>query len=159
MKTLRFHWLLVLLVPISLNVDAEPKSRRASFDRLFDQYSIIRWEDEKARLDNFAIQLINDPEVLGYIFVNDGKQMCRGEAQARAMRAKRYVVEHRGVAWNRVMWRIDGYTGDFLISLQPVNREVPIGYPFLGYPKITAEVYVTENCRSRIAKIRRSKWN
>ena len=159
MRIVRFRWLLVLLVLIGLNFVAEPKSGRASFDRLFDQYSVIRWEDEKARLDNFAIQLMNDPKVIGYIFVNDGKEMCVGEAQARAMRAKRYVVEYRGVPWNRVVWRVDGYTGEFLITLQPVVRGFPVGYPFLGDQRVAPEVHVTENCRSRIAKIKRSKWN
>jgi hypothetical protein len=119
---------------------------------------MIRWEDEKARLDNFAVQLMNYPELVGYIFVNDGKQICKGEAQARAMRAKRYVVEHRRVPWNRVIWRNDGYSGEFLITLQPVVRGVPVAYPFVGYPRVVPEVHVTENCRSRIAKIR-SKWN
>jgi len=120
---------------------------------------MIRWEDEKARLDNFAIQLTVDPALVGYIFVNDGKEMCTGEAQARAMRAKRYVVEHRGVPWNRVIWRLDGYAGEFLITLQPVVRGLPVGYPFLGYPRVVPEVHASKNCRSRIAKIKRGGFN
>ncbi len=159
MKTRCFLRLLVLLSPICLNLNAQPKSERTSVDRLFDQYSNIRWEDEKARLDNFAIQLQNDPDVVGYIFVNDGKAMCAGEAQARAVRAKRYVVEHRGVPWSRVIWRLDGYTGEFMITLQPVVRSVPVNYPFLGYERRSPELYRTKNCRLQLATIRRSKWN
>jgi len=31
------------------------------FDRVFDDYGNICWEDEKSRLDNFAVALQNDP--------------------------------------------------------------------------------------------------
>src|SRR5205823_13125607 len=33
----------------------------------FDEYGNIRFNDEKARLDNFAIQLQNEPTAQGYI--------------------------------------------------------------------------------------------
>ena len=128
-------------------------------DQLFDHYGLIRWEFEKARLDNFSIQLMNDPQSIGYIFVHDGNNVCRGEAQARAVRAKRYVVEHRGVPWNRVIWRLEGYKGEFEIYLQPVERNIQVPYPFLGYPNVSPEVHLTRNCRRQIAKIKNSRWN
>jgi hypothetical protein len=71
-----------------------------SFDRLFDEYGLIRWEDEQARLDNFAIQLSNERDSIGYIFIYDGENVCAGEARARAIRARKYVVEHRHVPWH-----------------------------------------------------------
>lgn len=71
---------------------------------VFDQYGGgLKWEDEKARLDNFAIQLQQHEEYVGYILVFDAIGGCPGEAQTRAIRAKRYVVEHRvsrGTAWS-----------------------------------------------------------
>src|ERR1051325_3043492 len=83
--------------------------RSALGDSLFDQYGAIRWKDEKARLNNFAIQLQQDEKLVGYILVFDAVGGCAGEAQARAIRAKRYVVEHRGISWDRVIWRREGY--------------------------------------------------
>jgi hypothetical protein len=154
MLRLRVSWLLALA---GLATVYAPGSSSTKAKRLFDQYGMIRWEDEKARLDNFAIQVQQDPNTVGYIFVQDGPQMCLGEAQARATRAKRYIVEHRGTSWNRVIWRVDGYSSDFVITLQPAPRGSPIPYPFLGYQKIVPEVHVTTNCRSRIAKIKQSK--
>ncbi len=71
----------------------------------FDQYGAISWEDERARLDNFAIEVQSDEKLIGYILVFDAIGGCSGEAQAQAIRAKRYVVEHRHIAWNRVIWR------------------------------------------------------
>ena len=101
-------------------------------DRSFDEYGRIRWDDEQARLDNFAIQLMNDPDAIGYIFVISERGGCPGEAAARAIRAKRYIVEHRGVPWNRVIWREDGYMDTFLTILQPAPREWKFSYPFFG---------------------------
>lgn len=61
-----------------------------------------------AYLDNLAIQLMNDPEMIGYILVYSGADSCAGEAQARAMRMKNYLTEARGVPWTRVMWKDGG---------------------------------------------------
>ena len=69
----------------------------------FDEYGRINWETEQAHLDNFAIQLLQDPDVVGYIFVYDGNDLCDGEAQARAIRATKYLVERRGIPRNRVI--------------------------------------------------------
>ena len=98
----------------------------------FDQYGAISWEDEKAHLDNFAIQLQNDEKLIGYVLVFDSVGGCPGEAQARAIRAKKYVVEHRGVAWNRVIWRHEGYLEGLSTMLQPAPRESILPYPFLS---------------------------
>ena len=149
--------LLIIAVPFS-RADVPTVRRTLPADRLFDQYGRIKWEDEQARLDNFAIQLSNDPDAIGYIFVYDANNLCAGEAQARAMRAKRYIVEHRGVQWNRVIWRIDGYIEEFMTYLQPVSRSIPISYPFLEEIIHSPKQHVTQNCHARIAEIKKAKW-
>lgn len=95
-----------------------------------DRYGYISWEDEKARLDNFAIQLMNEPNQVGYIIVNVGLVSCKGEAQSRAARAKRYMVHVRGVPENRIIWRDIGYRESFEVSLWLV----PLGKPPLYNP-------------------------
>ncbi len=123
----------------------------------FDQYGAISWEDEKARLDNFAIQVQNDEKLIGYILVFDALGGCPGEAQARAIRAKRYVVEHRGVAWNRVIWRREGYLEGTSTMLQPAPRQVSLPYPFLS-TVVGKDGALTRPCMIRLARIRRSRW-
>ena len=72
----------------------------------------VSWGDEKAQIDNFAIQIMHDPNLIGYILVYSGADSCRGEAQARALRIKNYMMKVRGIPWNRVMWKDGGrYTG------------------------------------------------
>ncbi len=66
----------------------------------FDEYGNIKFNDEKARLDNYAIQLQNQPGSQGYIVVYGS---CEGEAQARADRAKDYLVNTRGIDPGRIM--------------------------------------------------------
>ncbi len=138
---------------------AEALHNYATPDRLFDEYGRIRWEDEQARLDNFAIQVTNEADAIGYIFVYDGANMCAGEAEARAIRAKRYIVEHRGVPWDRVIWRKDGYSGEFRTVLQPIPRGFAVTYPFLGITTTLPPVHAKKNCKGTIAQIKRSKWN
>lgn len=123
----------------------------------FDQYGAIGWEGEKARLDNFAISLLNDEKLIGYILVFDAVGGCAGEGQARAMRAKRYVVEHRGVAWNRVIWRREGYLEDLSTVLQPVPRGSILGYPFLS-SAAGKDGPLNRPCKLKLERIRRSRW-
>ena len=82
----------------------------------FDQYGNICWEDEKARLDNFAIQLQNYPSASGDIIIYAGRQSCRGEARYRANRAKDWVVK-RGVESKRVMVIDAGFQSDLTTYL------------------------------------------
>ena len=125
---------------------------------VFDEYGEITWEDEKARLDNFAIQLQKEPDLIGYVLVYDAAGGCAGEAQARAIRAKSYVVEHRGIAWNRVIWRQEGYQSDIHTVLQPVTRNIILPLPFLSSTVAALDSKAGKSCRIKVAKIRRSKW-
>ena len=124
----------------------------------FDGYGNIRWEYEQARLDNFAVQLQNEPNTIGYLFVFDGNNVCESEARARALRARDYVVNYRGIPWNRVMWRYDGFAGEFHIALSLMPRTFkppdPWEGPFQNAPPVK---HVTDKCDSRLKRIRNSK--
>jgi len=65
----------------------------------FDEYGNIKFNDEKARLDNYAINLQNTPGSTGTIIVYGS---CEGEAQARGDRAKDYLVNTRGIEAGRI---------------------------------------------------------
>jgi hypothetical protein len=68
--------------------------------RLFDEYGNIRFNDEKARLDNYAIQLQNEPTSQGYIIAFGS---CDAEGQTRGNRAKDYLVNTRGIDASRLV--------------------------------------------------------
>ena len=75
--------------------------------RQFDEYGPLPWSDEKARLDNAAINLQHEPNVVLYLVAYGAQTGCVGEAVARNHRAKLYLVRTRGIPSSRV-FTIDG---------------------------------------------------
>ena len=67
--------------------------------RKFDEYGNIRFNDEKARLDNYAIQLQNEPSSTGVIIAYGA---CDTEGMTRGNRAKDYLVNTRGIDAGRI---------------------------------------------------------
>ncbi len=80
----------------------------------FDEYGDIRFNDEKARLDNYAIQLQNQTGSQGYIIAYG---TCEGEGQARADRAKNYLVNTRGIEAGRITTVDGGCRADLTVQL------------------------------------------
>jgi hypothetical protein len=76
---------------------------------VFDRYSEIPRDDEKARLDNFAIQLQNEPGAQGYIVAYGGRRGRQGEAERRAARAREYLTTTRGIDPSRLKTLTPGY--------------------------------------------------
>ncbi len=75
----------------------------------FDEYGNIKRNDEKARLDNFANELQARPGAQGYIIGYGGRRSRAGEAQARADRAKDYLVNSRQIDAGRLVTVDGGY--------------------------------------------------
>lgn len=94
--------------------------------RKFDEYGNIRFNDEKARLDNFAIQLQNEPTAQGYII---GYGSCDAEGQTRANRAKDYLVNTRGIDGGRLVVVDGGCLPELLVQLWvvPQGATAPTG--------------------------------
>lgn len=80
----------------------------------FDEYGDIRFNDEKARLDNYAIQLQNQAGAQGYIIAYG---TCEGQGQARADRAKNYLVNTRGIEAGRITTIDGGCRADLAVEL------------------------------------------
>src|SRR5436190_181775 len=60
--------------------------------RKFEEFGNIHCEDELARLDSFAIELQNHPNLVGYVIIYGGRSGRRNEAKARAARIYYYLV-------------------------------------------------------------------
>ena len=58
-----------------------------------DEYVNLSFSDEKARLDQCAIELNKEPSALGYILAYAGRRARVGEPQWLGERAKRYLVK------------------------------------------------------------------
>jgi PKD-like domain len=97
--------------------------------RKFDEYPNIARNDEKARLDNYAIQLQSEPGARGYVIVHPPARARRGEAEARAGRITDYLVNSRGLDPSRVVTTIDGPSSDWLFELWIVPEGAPPPVP------------------------------
>ena len=85
--------------------------------RKYDEYGNIRFNDEKARLDNYAIELQNNPGAQGYIIAYGGRVGRAGEAQRRADRARDYLVNTRGIDASRITTVDGGYREELTVQL------------------------------------------
>jgi hypothetical protein len=115
-------------------------------DRLFDEYGRIRWADEQARLDNFAITLQQDPKLVGYVTVYAGRISCAGEAQRHALKIKNYLVRRRQIEPTRILWLDAGYADSFVVVLQPADRDANIIFPV--YPSLLAKDVRVTKCKT-----------
>ena len=97
-------------------ITAPPEARK------LDEFGDIYCDDEKARLDNFANELQNNPDAQGYIIFYGGKRQQsadrrnsrlelprQGEAAARVARLKPYISSTRGIDNDRVVVINGGY--------------------------------------------------
>jgi hypothetical protein len=99
--------------PTTASCTTQVRTPRADC-RKFDSYGNIKFNDEKARLDNYAIQLQNEPGSTGYIIAYGS---CTGEGQARADRAKDYLVNTRGIDAGRIVTINGGCRSELTVDL------------------------------------------
>ena len=71
--------------------------------RQFDVCCSCSYDDQKARLDNLAIELQNDPSTTAYIITYSGKSGRVGEADRLAARARDYIVTQRKINPSRIV--------------------------------------------------------
>jgi len=71
--------------------------------RRFDEFPDIARNDEKARLDNFAIEMQNDQTATAYVIVYPRKGGKRGEVQQHAARVVDYLVNSRNLDQHRIV--------------------------------------------------------
>ena len=93
--------------------------------RKFDEYYDIARNDEKARLDNYAIQLQSEPGSQGYIIVYPSRRAKSNDAQARAQRITDYLVNSRGIDSHRVVITMGPQREDWLFELWVVPEGAP----------------------------------
>lgn len=93
----------------------------------FDQFQSVAFDDDKARLDNLAIELQNAPDNQAYIIVYAGRTSRAGQADLLGRRTTDYLVNQRGVDARRITIVNGGYREtDFIeIWLCPPGAKTP----------------------------------
>jgi len=86
-------------------------------NRKFDEFPDISRNDEKARLDNFGIELQSDPTATAYVIVYPGKSGKRGEVQHHASRIVDYLVNSRGLDQRRIVTLVGAARDQLFVEL------------------------------------------
>jgi len=136
--------LLLATAIFALTAGVPAMAQTSNGAREFDKFGSICCEDEKARLDNFAVHLQNEPEAQGYIIFYEGRRYSscynrrariprRGEATARAARMKPYLTDARGLDAKRVIIINGGYREEWTAELwiMPKGTKPPKPTPTL----------------------------
>ena len=85
--------------------------------RKFDEFPNIARNDEKARLDNYAVELQNDPTSSAYVLVYPGRSGRPGDVQKHTTRVVDYLVNSRGIDARRIVTLIGGTRNKLTVDL------------------------------------------
>lgn len=129
-----------------LRCDGFPRQDASITDFVaFDEFGDLDVENEEARLDNYAVALQSSGRLDGYVVVYAGPVACPHEAWSRANRARRYLINKRGLAPSRLTAIDGGHREEFLVRLYAVP---PNGGPPNLFPTIAStEARVVRNKR------------
>ncbi len=100
----------------------------------FDEFPSIAFDDDKARLDNLAIELQNNPGATGYVVAYAGRGSRAGEAERMGRRAVDYMTTARGISRDRLVFINGGYreANSFELWVVPQGAEAPRPTPTLS---------------------------
>ncbi len=127
--------ILVLALMTGLFVSASAQSEKKTAQR-FDDFGDILYSDLIARLDNFAIQLMNQSSARGFLVVYRSPRDLAGLNHALAMRMKRYLVQTRGLPKDRIVTVDGGPAGQLVQELwvvEPGTAPIPRSDAKIGY--------------------------
>ena len=79
-----------------------PLEKKVIVAQEFDECNNCSLNDQKARLDNLAVELQNDPSTRAYIIAYGGRMSPLGQVEKLISRARDYLVAHRGIDASRL---------------------------------------------------------
>jgi hypothetical protein len=113
----------------STNVRPPPPVEHPS--REFDVCCSCSFDDQKARLDNLAVEMQNDPSTTSYVIAYGGRTSRIGQADLLGDRARDYLVAHRGIDQSRIVVMNGGFREEDCVELWvvPSGAKVPVPTP------------------------------
>ena len=123
---------LILLIPVlGLLVVSTPSQEPRPVDATprWSEHGNVQWSDERARLDNLASQFRRSPNHVIHFLVYAGMRSCKGEARLRALRAKKYLVQHHSIPPKSISWRDGGFLPELSFEIWLLRRDQPLPEP------------------------------
>jgi hypothetical protein len=99
-----------------------PPERRENPTRQFDVCCSCSFDDQKARLDNLAVELQNDPSTTTYVIAYGGRTSRIGQADLLGARARDYLVTQRGIDQSRIVVINGGFREEDCVELWIIPR-------------------------------------
>lgn len=90
--------------------------------REFDECINCTFDDQKARLDNLAVELQNDPTTTGYIIAYGGRTSPIGQVEMLMTRARNYLTNERAIDGSRLVIVNGGFREGDSVELWLVPR-------------------------------------
>jgi len=94
-----------------------PIEKKIIVAREFDECNNCTFDDQKARLDNLAVELQNDPSTRGYIMAYGGRMSPIGQVEKLMSRARDYLVTQRGIDASRLVVVNGGFREEDSVEL------------------------------------------
>ena len=94
-----------------------PPERHEHPSRQFDVCCSCSFDDQKARLDNLAVELQNDPSATTYVIAYGGRTSRIGQADFLGDRARKYLMTDRGIDQSRITVMNGGFREEDCVEL------------------------------------------
>jgi hypothetical protein len=94
-----------------------PPERHEHPSTQFDVCCSCSFDDQKARLDNLAVTLQNDPTATTYVIAYGGRTSRIGQADLLGTRARDYLVAQRGIDQSRITVLNGGFREEDCVEL------------------------------------------
>lgn len=111
-----------------------PPENRERPSRQFDVCCSCSFDDQKARLDNLAVELQADPTTTTYVIAYGGRTSRIGQADLLGSRARDYLVTNRGIDQSRIVVINGGFREEDCVELWiiPSGATPPQPTPTVG---------------------------
>ncbi len=111
-----------------------PPEERERPSRQFDICCSCSFDDQKARLDNLAVELQADPTTTTYVIAYGGRTSRVGQAEMLGARARDYLMTQRGIDQSRIVVVNGGFREEDCVELWviPSGATPPQATPTVG---------------------------
>ena len=94
-----------------------PLEKKIIVAREFDECNSCSLDDQKARLDNLAVELQNDPSTRAYILAYGGRMSPLGQVEKLMSRSRDYLITQRGIDASRIVVVNGGFREEDSVEL------------------------------------------
>jgi hypothetical protein len=111
------------------STSVRPPERVEHPSKQFDVCCSCSFDDQKARLDNLAVELQNDPTATTYVIAYGGRTSRIGQADLLGTRARDYLVAQRGIDQSRITVMNGGFREEDCVELWVIPSGATLPQP------------------------------